>query len=203
MKLLNLDGWMSEAAQRDPGPVVFALAGGGCSPALFGQANAPGVRWEPLDWYAAPGSADPQAIADQLGRALAKRSGPTVLAGPSLGGAIALLTAARFTDRVQALIISNTGPRIIGHGDPSLPDRVRNDCSDTHQQAFLASCFMQPPPATLWKTLCDYLAQLDRERLLDSVIGLRRLDMTDELARIRCPTLIAHGRHDTRRPIAD
>ena len=192
---------IAEAVLRDPRPVVLALAGGGCSPALFEGFQFPGVCWVPLDWYADGASTDPEAVADRLGQALAQRAGPTGLAGPSLGGVIALLTACRHADRVQALMVSNTGPRIVGHGDPSLPDRVRHDWSAVNQQAFLASCFMRPPPASLWATLCEYLAGLDRERLLESLIGVRRIDLSAELAAIRCPALIAHGRHDRRRPV--
>lgn len=184
---------------QDPASVVLTLSGAGCSPSLFDGVRVEGITWHAVDWFLGDGAFDPESVAQRLADCLAKRAGPTVLAGHSLGGFIALLTAIRHGHTVQGLVLSNTGARTEGHGDPGLPERVRNDWTAANQQSFLRACFLNDPPPALWAQLCDYLARLPADRLLAAVSGLRKLDISGELSRVRCPALIAHGRLDRRR----
>jgi pimeloyl-ACP methyl ester carboxylesterase len=192
------DGWL-----RIPGAVVLSLAGGGCSPKLFDAVASTQLRWHALDWCAGQGPFDPESVAGRLGRALAERRHPTILAGHSLGGFISLLAALRFPAHVQGLVISNTGAHTGQHGDNSLPDRVRHHWTDEAQAAFLAGCFLKHPPEPLWSELRRYLNQLPATALLQAVEGLRRMDLRSSLSGLACPTLIAHGGLDRRRsPVA-
>lgn len=192
---------LSAALLACTAPVALALAGGGCSPRIFGGVQVPGVRWAPIDWAHAQGPHDPESVADWLGAALTQRHGPTVLVGHSLGAFIALLTAIRHPARVDGLILSNTGARIDGHGDPGLPKRVRERWDAAAQWAYLRTCFLREPPAPLWQQCLDYLALLPAQTLLQGIEGLRRLDLSERLMQVRCPTLIAHGEFDRRRPL--
>jgi len=181
----------------------MTLAGGGCSPALFDAVRTEAVPWYAYDWFAGTGPFDPMSVAHRLGGFIADRQGPTILAGHSLGGFICLLTAIAYPQSVQALVISNTGAHTSQHGDNTLPDRVRHHWTEAAQSAFLDGCFLKRPAEPLWSTLRDYLAALPANFLLEAIVGLRRLDIREELPKIGCPTLIAHGGLDRRRsPLA-
>ncbi len=189
--------------------LVLGLPGGGVAPAVFDTVVVRSARLLPFDWMALPGPADPVSVADALAQRLRTRragapdSGPIVLAGHSLGGVIALLCAIRQPDLISALVISNTGPRIGGHGDPDLPKRIRESWSPAMRCDFLASCFDRAPEPQFFAQLEAWMAAVDVERFLQAVIGLRQLDLTADLALIRCPVLIAHGERDRRRRVSD
>lgn len=188
---------------RAPGPLVLALAGGGCSPGIFGQVTVPGCALHAVDWMQGAGLFTPPAVARRLADALALRTAPTVLLGHSLGGVIALLTALARPFAVQALVISNTGPNTRDHGDNSLPERIRHHWTPQTRRAFLQACFAHEPPADLMRELERYLGALPADALLEAVEGLRRMDLSQGLGAIRCPVLIAHGELDRRRGVAD
>lgn len=181
---------------------IIALAGAGCSPALFDGLQTPDHLWHAVDWCEGEGPFDPASVAARLAKRIEGTGQSVIVAGHSLGGFIALLMAIRHPQWVRALIISNTGAHTSTHGDPQLPQRIREHWTDEAQADFLRSCFMRPPPPPIWHQLTTYLRTLPRERLLEAVIGLRGMDIRAELAQIRCPTLIAHGHFDRRRDVA-
>ncbi|MEY4861948.1 MAG: hypothetical protein RLZ51_43 [Pseudomonadota bacterium] len=187
-------------------PIVIALPGAGCSPALFRDlVCTAGMPWMPLDWFMGEGAFDPVAIADRIAGLLAHRAGPTVLAGHSLGAFLSLLVGLRhgtaLGPRLAGLILSNTGARTVGHGDPSLPERILHHWTPQAQQAFLEACFHVPPPEPLARHLQHYLAALPAERLHAAVSGLRQMDVLHELPRLRLPVLVAHGELDRKRSV--
>ena len=190
---------ISHKVLQAPHPIVLTLAGAGCDPSIFEGAHTPGIAWHAVDWFEGDGAFDPESIAQRLADALAPRTAPTILAGHSLGAFIALLMALRHGSRVQGLVLSNTGARMEAHADASLPQRVRTQWRADSQESFLRACFEFEPPAHLWSRMRHYLAQLPVERMLAAVEGLRKLDVSGELDQVRCPTLIAHGRHDRKR----
>jgi len=183
-------------------PLVIALPGAGCSPLIFKRAQIDGIQWHLLDWLNGQGPKDPDSVAAALGAALAFRKGPTLLVGHSLGGFIGLLTAIRYPTCVQGLVLSNTGARIEGHGDSNLPNRIRNHWTEEEQDGFLRSCFNPLVDPVLWHQCQAYIRQIPASSLLEAVEGLRRMDLSDQLASVKCPVLIAHGRHDHRRPLS-
>lgn len=195
---------LNDEVLADRGPVIFGLPGGGISPAIYDPLVLRQARMVPVDWMSLSCEADPVSVADALATALQPRrrsdAGATILAGHSIGGVISLLCAIRHPEMVDGLVISNTGPRIEGHGDPGLPGRIRAGLSAGDRQSFLASCFDRLPPEPMQRLLDDYLADIDLARFLAAVVGLRRLDLTPLLPSIRCPVLLAHGRDDRRRP---
>lgn len=192
----------SDVVER-PGTVVIGLPGAGCSPVIFGELRHPAVFVHAVDWAKWPGPWTLESLSSRLGSVLSPRAGPTVLAGVSLGGAIAMLTALAAPDRISGLLISNTGAHVSHHGDPTLPQRVREGWTPEASDAFLRSCFHAAPRPELWIRMREYVAQLNLDAFLQSIESLRSIDLRPHLAGIRCPTVIAHGRHDRRRSIAD
>lgn len=185
------------------GAVLVALPGGGCSPHVFDAVQLPGIAMQAIDWAGAPGPRDPQSVADRLSLAIAQRAAPTALVGHSAGAAVAALVAANARAPLSALILTNTGVHSRAHGDPTLPQRVREGWDAAAQQAFLRSCFDRLPEPGLWRLLCDYLAQLPAAVFLEVIEGLRGTDLSEALPRISVPTLIVHGEFDHRRRVAD
>jgi pimeloyl-ACP methyl ester carboxylesterase len=183
-------------------PLLLALPGAGCSPAIYDAVVVPGWAVAGVDWSCGEGL-DPPSVAQRLHARIEAHRGPIALAGHSAGAAIAALTAAMAGPRVAALVLSNTGVHSRNHGDPTLVQRIRNRWGAPEQEAFLRSCFHHAPPEPLWATLCEYLAVLPVDGLLEAIEGLRALDLTQHLGSIRVPTLIAHGRYDTRRRVTD
>jgi pimeloyl-ACP methyl ester carboxylesterase len=178
-----------------------ALPGAGISPQIFDGLSTPGYQWQPVDWFSGQGPFDPVSVADRLALQLNPNQNVPVLVGHSLGAFIALLIAIRHPQRVKALIVSNTGAHTQGHGDPSLPQKIRTDWGEEARRDFLSGCFHYPPAPLIWTLLSDYLRDLPGEHLLQAVLGLRALDIRADLVRIQCPTLVAHGRFDRRRDV--
>lgn len=200
---------LSAPVLQDPAPLVVALAGAGCSPAIydvlvheatFASAQGSMPRWVTLDWFKGEGAFDPASIADRIAALIAQRAGPTILAGHSLGAFLSLLVALRL-DGLAGLILSNTGARTVGHGDPDLPNRILHQWSAPAQQAFLAGCFDQLPSEPLATHLRHYLAAVPNDRLHAAVAGLRQMDLLEALPRLNLPVLVAHGERDRKRSV--
>lgn len=193
------------------GPLVVALPGAGCSPAVFGALHAPGWTVQPVDWAQpphSPHSCDPRMVALRLADSLRARvqdrdAGPVVLLGYSVGGVLALLTALQPGLPLAGVVAGNTGAHSRRHGDPAFPQRVREAWTSAAQQTFLRACFEVIPPQDLWQQLCDYLARLPPSALLQSLEGLRAVDLTPQLPSLQCPVLVLHGERDQRRSVAD
>ncbi|MFZ9406320.1 MAG: alpha/beta fold hydrolase [Burkholderiaceae bacterium] len=197
---------LSEDLLNRAQPVVIALAGAGCSPAIYRDLDSVcSIPWRTLDWFRGEGAFDPVSIADRIAVLLARRAGPTFLAGHSLGAFLSLLIGLRhgasLGRRLSGLILSNTGARTVGHGDPGLPDRILHHWTPQAQQAFLDACFHEPPPEPLAAHLRNYLAAVPVQRLHAAVAGLRVLDVLHELPGLRLPVLVAHGELDRKRSV--
>lgn len=193
------------------GPLIVALPGAGCSPAVFGRLHAPGWTVQPVDWAEpprSPHSCDPREVARRLADALRPRvqdgdAGPVVLLGYSVGGAMALLTALQPGLPVAGVVAGNTGAHSSRHGDPGFALRVREGWTAEARRDFLLTCFARTPPAMLFAQLCAYLDNLAPEALLQSVEGLRAVDLRPLLPALHCPALVLHGERDMRRSVAD
>ncbi|MBK6614445.1 MAG: alpha/beta hydrolase [Ottowia sp.] len=193
------------------GPLLVALPGAGCTPAVLGGLRAPGWTVQPVDWAEpplCPHSCDPRQVARRLADSLRQRAqdghaGPVVLLGYSVGGVLAMLTALQPGLPVAGLVVGNTGAHSARHGDPAFAQRVREAWAPPAQHDFLRACFAQMPPSALWRQLCDYLASLPPSALLQSIEGLRALDLRPDLPSLHCPVLVLHGEQDRRRGVAD
>ncbi|AVS75185.1 alpha/beta fold hydrolase [Paracidovorax cattleyae] len=130
-------------------------------------------------------------------------AGPVVLLGYSVGGVLALLTALQPGLPVAGVVAGNTGAHSSRHGDPGFARRVREGWTAEARRDFLRTCFARTPPAMLFAQLCAYLDSLAPEALLQSIEGLRAVDLRPLLPSLRGPVLVLHGERDMRRSVAD
>jgi 3-oxoadipate enol-lactonase len=181
--------------------LLLALPGGGCAPDIYMSTSHPQVHVQVVDWGRSAGPWDLPTLARRLAKAVGQRSGRTVLAGHSVGGVIAMLTALESPSAIHGLLLSNTGAHTGGLGDPNLPHRIRTSWNAQAAEQFLRSCFWRQPDSALWQTMVRYLAEIDTELFAQATTSLRQIDLRERLPEIRCPTVIAFGRHDQRRTL--
>jgi proline iminopeptidase len=163
------------------------------------------ARYTATGWTFELCADDVRAFCDTVG--IAK---PVVL-GHSMGGIVAMLYGARHPDHPGALILQSTMARfdlgrlvdafrrVAGDEVAELADRdYGGDPVTVEQWAAVFAAFGPRVPGT------DQLAR----RIRNPDIGppgmdlLRRLDVVDQLARVRCPTLVCVGRLDPVTPVA-
>ncbi|WP_326568480.1 alpha/beta hydrolase [Amycolatopsis rhabdoformis] len=183
-------------------PLVVAVPGTLCSPAVFGPlARAwPGVV-HAIDWLSAPG---PWRIEDVAERIAARIDRPVLLVGHSTGGCIALQLAAKHPELVAGLLLANTGAHMRGHGDvDGILTRISQEWGPELHAAVLDRSFAQPLPTEVRVSLLDYAASVPQAAVLEVLTSQRDLDLTPQLASIRCPVRVLHGVRDRARSVAD
>ncbi|MGE0800482.1 MAG: alpha/beta fold hydrolase [Lautropia sp.] len=193
--------WLPPALLDTREILLLAFPGGGCAPAVYERVRCPGVRMQVVDWGRQSGPWQLDAIAARIASAIAPRRGITLLAGHSIGGVIATLVALRSPDRIHGLLLANTGASTRGLGDPDLPHRIATAWTPDAAEAFLRSCFWRQPAEPLWSELTRYLAGIDLALFGEVTASLRATDLRARLSEIRCPVVIAFGRHDRRRTL--
>jgi 3-oxoadipate enol-lactonase len=181
--------------------LLLALPGGGCAPDIYASISHPQIHVQAVNWGRSAGPWDLPTLARRLAEAVSHRKGRTLLAGHSVGGVIAMLTALESPSAIHGLLLSNTGAHTGGLGDPSLPHRIRTSWNSQAAEQFLRSCFWRQPDSALWHTMVRYLAEIDTELFAEATTSLRQIDLRERLPELRCPTVIAFGRHDQRRTL--
>ena len=129
--------------------------------------------------------------------------GPVILAGYSAGGVIAMEAAIQDREnRISGLLLSNTGPCTVGHGDPDLPKRILGHWFSTDLFApFLDRCFAFPIDPVLREKLLDYARQIPVNVVYEAAKTLREHDLRPRLGKITCPVVVAHGILDRTRTL--
>lgn len=123
-------------------------------------------------------------------------SEPFVLAGHSMGGAIAQSFALRHPERLAGLVLVGTGARLRVH--PETLERFR---AGTVDRGFLSAGFgVRPDPALLDEEFHNLGHVRDEVRYGDFV-ACDRFDLMQEVAEISVPTLIVVGREDRMTPV--
>jgi pimeloyl-ACP methyl ester carboxylesterase len=187
------------------GPVVVALPGTMCSPAVFeplARALAGELVIDPFSWLTQPGPWDIPAVAERVASHIDASWGrPVLVCGHSTGGAIALRLAISRPAAVLGLVLVDTGAHMRGHGDVgAILDRIRADWGDELRAAVLDRSFQAPLAPEVRAEYLEWAAALSPRAVYDVLASQRDLDLTSELAGLRQPAAVVHGRHDRARP---
>ena len=123
-----------------------------------------------------------------------------VLNGYSAGGVIALGAASKDPEAIAGLVLSNTGPCSIGHGNPNFANELKeNFDNEEYVRSFLSSCFASAIPAETEDRLWKFTRSKTAEAGYMISKTLREVDYRQALNQYRNPIIIIHGVKDTRR----
>ena len=138
------------------------------------------------------------AYAEWTAHAVHEITGPRVLVGHSMGGAIALQLALDHLHLVDGLVIIASGPRLF------VPDSAfelaRSDLA-AESERLLRKGWADADDATV----ADEVAQMvenGQETLLNDYAACRTFDVTDRLSEVRVPALIIAGADDRLTPLS-
>jgi 3-oxoadipate enol-lactonase len=193
------------AGPIDATPVLVALPGTLCSPAVFeplAGALAGEVTVDPVSWLTEPGPWDIPAVASRVARHIGARWGrPVLVCGHSTGGAIALQLAVTRPEAVAGLLLVDTGAHMRGHGDVGpILERIRTSWSEELRAAVLDRSFHQPLDPPVRSEYLRWAAACEPRAAYDVLASQRDLDLTGQLAAVRCPAIVVHGQYDQARP---
>ncbi len=189
--VLALHGWQRTHADfgavlspPDGGPVLDAYA-----PDLpgFGASPAPPAGW-------ASG-----AYAEVVGELLGEMAPHVVVVGHSFGGRVALRLAARFPDRVAALVLTGApvAPRPAGTKAPR-PARAFRVGRALHRAGLVRDTRMEALRHKYGSTDYRQAQGILRQVLVANLAE----DYSADLKRITCPVELLWGREDTEAPLA-
>lgn len=185
-------------------PAVLLIPGGmGMPPAVF-DGVAQEIPWQSavIDWCRSPGPWDIVVLGNRVTE-LIEELGLTkvIVAGYSAGGIMATQAAiADENHRIAGLLLSNTGPCAVGHGDPDLPSRIQEQWFSMELfEPFMTRCFARPLDPQLREKMIAYASQVDKEVVYQASKTLREHDLRPNLGKISCPVVIAHGSLDKAR----
>jgi pimeloyl-ACP methyl ester carboxylesterase len=123
--------------------------------------------------------------------------------GCALGGMVAACYAARHASSTRALVIANPGVRSTDAANDMLRERVaiaRESGVAALLPAAVDRAFLHQPRDERYRRHVERFAAQDREAFARSVEGFLDADITAELPRIKCPTLVVSGKHDVLMP---
>lgn len=156
-------------------------------PAAAGGAATAGVR-RGVDGYLA-------AVRARVGPA---PGSPRIVAGHSLGGAIALTWALTYPDEVRALILVGTGARL--RVAPELLEGIRADV-DRGLAGFVARWFAPRADPRLKEKSLELLRGLAPGALLAELEAADGFDVTADLGHLTLPALVICGAEDRVTPV--
>jgi 3-oxoadipate enol-lactonase len=196
----------SEPAPANPvAPVLVALPGTLCTPAVFGPLAAVlagQVTVDPVSWLTEPGPWDIPAVAGRVARHIGERWGrPVLVCGHSTGGAIALQLAVSHPRTVAGLLLVDTGAHMKGHGDVNtILERIRTGWGEELVAAVLDRSFARPLDPAVRDHYLRWAMACDPRAVHDVLASQRDLDLTGRLATLTVPAIVVHGQHDRARP---
>ena len=194
--------YVGELVPNEPS-VIFIPGGMATMPAVY-EGIGEMIDWNSviIDWSTSPGPWDVVLLGNRVAEFIREHElKDVIVAGYSAGGVIAMQAViADEEHRIKGLLLSNTGPCTIGHGDPDLPDRVLEQWFSMELfEPFIERCFAFPIDATLKKRMIEYAEPIDKAVVYQSTKTLREHDLRPQLGKITCPVTIAHGIFDKTR----
>jgi pimeloyl-ACP methyl ester carboxylesterase len=122
----------------------------------------------------------------------------TILAGHSLGGAIALQVALSYPEKVHGLVLVGTGARLRVH--PEIMDRILTDPADT--AGLIASwAYAEAAPQTVRDATLSQLLRQDPSVVWGDYRACHHFDVMANLGAISVPSLVIVGRQDRMTPV--
>ena len=114
---------------------------------------------------------------------------------------IALQLAIRRPAAVLGLVLVDTGAHMRGHADVgAILGRIQLNWGEELRAAVLDRSFRSPLSPDVRAGFLDWAATLSQQAVYDALASQRDLDLTSELAAVRPPAVVVHGRHDRARP---
>lgn len=193
--------------QLDPNrPAVLFIPGGMATPPAVFDGIENEIPWQSavIDWSTSPGPWDIVVLGNRVLELITELDlKRVVLAAYSAGGVMAIQAAiADEEHRIAGMLLSNTGPCAIGHGDPDLPKRIEEQWFSMELfEPFLTRCFSRPVDPALREKMLEYAKTVDKEAVYQSSKTLREHDLRPGLPKITCPVVIAHGSLDKARTL--
>jgi pimeloyl-ACP methyl ester carboxylesterase len=185
--------------------VLVGLPGTLCSPAVFApvaRALAGEVTVAPFSWLTQPGPWDIPAVAERVAGHIEQTwQRPVLVCGHSTGGAIALQLAVRHPELVAGLVLADTGAHMHGHGDvDAILRSIKDNWGQELRAAVLDRSFREPLDDEARAGFLAWAAAVSQQAAYDVLASQRDLDLTGELAGVRQPAIVIHGRYDRARP---
>lgn len=191
--------------QNDNLPTVMFIPGTLIAPAVYEKVVVPnGFQAIYVDWMSGRVCRNIDFVAEQVAQFIKDKKFPAlIIAGYSSGGVIAMLSYLNLIDKslVNGMLLSNTGCSIAGQTNSSLPDTIKNSWTDESIEAFIKRCFCKPLEETMYVKLFSYARRWPSNIVIEPVLSLRNVDLTERLKNISCPVYIAHGELDPVRKV--
>lgn len=185
-------------------PLLLCLAGNLCSPKLFDKIKVPEFMQKVyLDYLVGPGPWDMNSLGYNLIDMVKHLEGlPIILASYSAGGVLAISAVAKEPELFAGLVLSNTGPCSIGHGNQSFVQELEDNFdNEQYMRKFLSSCFYRPIDGEMEDELLAYARTISKEAGCEVSSSLRQVDYRENLKNYKNPVAIIHGQFDTRRKL--
>jgi len=162
-----------------------------------GGADRPAAGYRPHDF-----AADLAAFMDAL------ELGPAVIAGHSMGSFIAQRFAMDYPERTLGLVLMGAFPTL--RGNPVLEEfwdaavsQLRDPIDPGFVRAFQESTLARPVPPAFLETAVQESLKVPARVWRAAFEGMFQSDFTEELGKIRAPTLVMRGDRDTLFPRRD
>ena len=123
--------------------------------------------------------------------------------GCAIGSMVAAAYAARYPDRVPALVLSNPALKTTGTARAMLRDRaaaVRTDGMKAILPGAVDRAFLDQPRDDRYRRYFGRFAAQDPEAYALSIRAVLDADASADLVAVRCPTLVVAGAHDVLLP---
>jgi 3-oxoadipate enol-lactonase len=179
--------------------LVF-IHGAGCTPSVFeAQLRAfPDAVAPALPGHGVPGSpASIEEFADAVARELQQRGiDDAVLAGSSMGGAIALELALRHDPRVRGVVLLGSSAKL--RVSPAIFAAIDDDFRTAARM--LAGYFFAEPTETRIEAAVEQMVAVGREQTRRDFEACNAFDVLERLGEIQVPLLALSGESDAMVP---
>jgi pimeloyl-ACP methyl ester carboxylesterase len=130
---------------------------------------------------------------------LSNKYEPAILAGHSMGGAIAQMHAIKYPENTTALILIGTGARL--RVDPALLSMIGGGITNPEKWFNdVVKPFYKDVPAEAKEPILERIKENGAKVQLNDMLCCDKFDIMDELEQIRVPTLIICGSKDILTP---